>query len=82
YISEAGGMGELAIEDEIMVIKGGSRYWISPYDQTVILEEGDYVYVPKESLRSFRAYAGEYALYIGMLASVATVILLVITAFK
>jgi protein involved in polysaccharide export with SLBB domain len=82
YISEAGGVGELAVVDEIMVIKGGSRYWISPYEQTVILEEGDYVYVPKESLRSFRAYAGEYALYIGMLASVATVILLVITAFK
>jgi protein involved in polysaccharide export with SLBB domain len=82
YISEASGVGKLAVVDEIMVIKGGSRYWISPYEQTVILEEGDYVYVPKESLRSFRSYAGEYALYIGMLASVATVILLVITAFK
>ncbi len=82
YISEAGGMGELAVPDEIMVIKGGSRYWISPYEQTVILEEGDYVYVPKERLRSFRTYAAEYAIYIGMLASIATVILLVITAFK
>ena len=82
YISEAGGMGELALEDEIMVIKGGSRYWISPYEQTVILEEGDYVYVPKVRLRSFRTYAAEYAIYIGMLASIATVILLVITAFK
>jgi protein involved in polysaccharide export with SLBB domain len=82
YISEAGGMGKLAVVDEIMVIKGGSRYWISPYEQTVILEEGDYVYVPKERLRSFRSYSGEYALYIGMLASIATVILLVITAFK
>jgi protein involved in polysaccharide export with SLBB domain len=82
YISESGGMGELALEDEIMVIKGGSRYWISPYEQTVILEEGDYVYVPKVRLRSFRTYAAEYAIYIGMLASIATVILLVITAFK
>ncbi len=82
YISEAGGMGELAVEEKIMIIKGGSRYWLSPYEQTVILEEGDYVYVPKESLRSFRAYAGEYAMYVVMLASIATVILLVITAFK
>jgi len=82
YISEAGGMGELAVPDEIMVIKGGSRYWISPYEQTVILEEGDYVYVPKKSLRSFRTYAAEYAIYIGMLGSIATVILLIIAAFR
>ena len=82
YISEAGGMGALAVEDKIMVIKGGSRYWISPYEQTVILEEGDYIYVPKERLRSFRTYAAEYAIYVGMLASIATVILLIITAFR
>lgn len=82
YISEAGGMGELAVPDEIMVIKGGSRYWISPYEQTVILEEGDYIYVPKERLRSFHTYAAEYAIYIGMLASIATVILLMIAAFR
>lgn len=82
YIKEAGGLGELALEDEIMVIKGGSRYWISPYEQTVILEEGDYIYVPKERLRAFRNQAAEYAIYIGMLASISTVILLIIAAFK
>jgi protein involved in polysaccharide export with SLBB domain len=82
YIDEAGGMGQFAVEDEIMVIKGGSRFWISPLEQSVTLEEGDYIYVPKEELRPFRAYAAEYAIYIGMLASIATVILLVITAFK
>jgi protein involved in polysaccharide export with SLBB domain len=82
YINEAGGMGELAVEDDIMVIRGGSRYWISPYEQTIILEEGDYVYVPKVKLRSFRTYAAEYAIYVSMLASITTVILLVITIFK
>jgi len=82
YINEAGGLGELAIEDEIMVIKGGSRAWISPINQEVIIQEGDYIYVPKEQLRSFRSYAVEYSIYVGMLASIATVILLVITAFK
>ena len=82
YISEAGGMGELAVEDEIMVIRGGSRYWISPYEQTIILEEGDYIYVPKVKLRSFRTYAAEYAIYVSMLASITTVILLVITIFN
>jgi hypothetical protein len=82
YINEAEGMGEFAVEDEIMVIKGGSRFWISPLEQNVMLEEGDYIYIPKERLRSFRNYAAEYAIYVGMLASIATVILLIITAFK
>jgi len=82
YIEEAGGLGELAEQDEIMVIKGGSRHWISPLKNEVILEEGDYIYVPKVVLQSFRAYVGEYAIYVSMLASIATVILLVITAFK
>ena len=40
YINEAGGMGEFAVVDEIMVIKGGSRFWISPLEQKVTLEEG------------------------------------------
>lgn len=82
YIHEAGGMGELAEEGEIMVIRGGSRYWISPYDQTIILEEGDYIYVPKVRLRALKNYAAEYAIYISMLASITTVVLLVITIFK
>jgi protein involved in polysaccharide export with SLBB domain len=82
YINHAGGLGELAIQEEIMVIKGGSRAWISPFEQEVILEEGDYIYVPKERLRTFRSYAKEYAIYIQMLSSIATVVLLIITAFK
>jgi protein involved in polysaccharide export with SLBB domain len=82
YIREAGGLGELAIEDEIMVIKGGSRAWVSPVEQNVVLEEGDYLYIPKHKLRTFRSYASEYAIYIQMLSSIATVLLLIITAFK
>jgi len=82
YVNEAGGLGELAIADEIMVIKAGSRAWISPINHEVKIQEGDYIYVPKEQLRSFRSYAVEYSIYVGMLASIATVILLVITAFK
>lgn len=82
YIKEAGGLGELAVEDEIMVIKGGSRAWISPFEESLVLEEGDYIYVPKERLRSTRDYAAEYSIYVQMAASIATVILLIITAFK
>jgi protein involved in polysaccharide export with SLBB domain len=82
YIKEAGGLGQYAIEDEIMVIKGGSRHWISPIDEDVVVEEGDYIYVPKEELKSFRSSVAEYSIYVQILASVATVILLAITALK
>ena len=82
YIHQVGGLGELAVEDEIMVIKGSTRAWISPIDENVALEEGDYIYVPKERLKEFRSYAAEYSIYIQMLSSIATVVLLIITAFK
>lgn len=79
YIKEAGGMGELAEEDEAMIIKGGSRAWISPESDSVKIEEGDYIYVPKESLRSTRSYILEYAVYLSVLASIAAILLSVVT---
>jgi protein involved in polysaccharide export with SLBB domain len=82
YINEAGGLGEIAVKDEIMVIKGGSRFWISPLEQKVILEEGDYIYVPKERLVSFRTAVAENAIYVGLITSIATVVLLIVTLLK
>jgi protein involved in polysaccharide export with SLBB domain len=82
YITEAGGMGEFAVVDEIMVIKGGSRFWISPLEQNVMLEEGDYIYVPKERLISFRTAVAENAIYVGLITSIATVVLLIVTLLK
>ena len=82
YINEAGGMGEFAVEDGIMVIKGGSRFWISPLEQNVMLEEGDYIYVPKERLISFRTAVAENAIYVGIITSIATVVLLIVTLLK
>ena len=79
YVNEASGLGELAEEDEIMVIKGGSRAWISPIREQVLIEEGDYIYVPKENLRSFRSYVFEYSVYISLLASIAAILLSIVT---
>lgn len=79
YVNEASGIGELAEEDEIMVIKGGSRAWISPIREKVEIEEGDYIYVPKENLRSFRSYVFEYSVYISLLASIAAILLSIVT---
>jgi protein involved in polysaccharide export with SLBB domain len=78
YVNEASGIGELAEEEEIMVIKGSSRAWISPIRENVIIEEGDYIYVPKQNLRPFRSYVAEYSIYVSMLASVTAILLAVL----
>ena len=62
-----------------MVIKGGSRVWLSPLRETVTIEEGDYIYVPKQSLRTFRSYIFEYSVYVGLLASIAAILLSIVT---
>ncbi|MDH3268748.1 MAG: SLBB domain-containing protein [Ignavibacteria bacterium] len=82
YVNEASGIGELAEEDDIMVIKGGSRAWISADSDSITIEEGDYIYVPKESLRSTRSYILEYSVYLSVLASIAAILLSVVTIAK
>ncbi|MCW8806065.1 MAG: SLBB domain-containing protein [Ignavibacteriaceae bacterium] len=79
YVNEASGLGELAEEGDIMIIKGGSRAWISVDSDSVTIEEGDYIYVPKENLRSTRSYILEYAVYLSVLASIAAILLSVVT---
>ncbi len=79
YVNEASGLGELAEDDELMVIKGGSRAWISPHREDVTIEEGDYIYVPKQSLRTVRSYILEYSVYLSLLASIAAILLSIVT---
>jgi protein involved in polysaccharide export with SLBB domain len=82
YVNEANGLGELAEEGDIMVIKGGSRAWISPLSEHVEIEEGDYIYVPKKNLRTFRSYVAEYSIYVSILASVSALLLAVTNLVK
>jgi protein involved in polysaccharide export with SLBB domain len=83
YINKAGGLGEYAQdEDEIMVIKGNTREWISPLEKNVSIEEGDYIYVPREVFYSFNYYVGVAANYLSVVASVATLILLLVQFSK
>src|SRR5690606_11848610 len=43
YIEQAGGLGEYA-EDEIMIIKGDSRNWVTATPD-VNIEDGDYIFI-------------------------------------
>lgn len=74
YIDKAGGYGEYA-NDEVMVIKGVSRNWVIA-NEDVKIDAGDYIFIPKERLRTFRSYVQEYSAYISVIGTIATVILL------
>lgn len=80
YIEQAGGLGEYA-EDDIMIIKASSRNWI-PAERNVTIEEGDYIFIPKERIKSFRTLTMELAGYFSIIGSIATVLLLIIQIGK
>lgn len=80
YIEQAGGLGEYA-EDEIMIIKGSSRNWI-PADRNVQIEEGDYIFIPKKRIQSFRSFVMELSGYFSIIGSVATILLLIVQLGK
>jgi protein involved in polysaccharide export with SLBB domain len=81
YINEAGGFGEYA-DDDVMLIKSVSKNWISVSSDNAKIEEGDYIYIPKNPKRSFHYYLGETANYLGIIGSIATIILLLIQINK
>lgn len=82
YIQKAGGMGATA-KGEIYLIKGQSRTWVEvDEDSKEKIEPGDYIWVPKEPLRTFDYYVSRFGSYISILGGAATVILLIIQLGK
>jgi protein involved in polysaccharide export with SLBB domain len=83
YINQAGGLGEYAQdEEEIMIIKGDSHVWISPFEHKINIEEGDLIYIPREPALPFSWYAGQVGNYLSIVASAATIILLLVQFSK
>jgi polysaccharide export outer membrane protein len=54
YIQKCSGYTENARSGDVMIIKRATRQWLSPKETTI--EEGDYVWIPKEPQRSFAYY--------------------------
>jgi hypothetical protein len=52
---------------------------MSPESENLNIEEGDYIYVPKQNLRTFRSYILEYSVYMSLLASIAAILLSIVT---
>ena len=75
YIEKAGGLGQYA-DTPIMVIKSRSRQWLEADKPGVKVEDGDYVWVPRIPTHSFNWYVAAVGGYLGIVASAATIFLL------
>ncbi len=81
YIKEAGGKGEYA-RDDIMLIKAVTREWIPIDDDRAVIEEGDYIYVPRTLAKSFIYYVKTTSIFLSIVGSLATIALLVVNLTK
>lgn len=77
YVNKAGGFTDDALSGDVKIIKANDKQWLSPNETTV--EEGDYVWIPKEPYRPFSYYLQIYSQVFGIIGAVATVIVLVTT---
>jgi len=78
YISKAGGKGQNAKED-IYLIKGKSRSWTKiEKDVSYTIEPGDFIWLPKEPVRTFSFYLDRVMAISSIVTALATVLLLVI----
>jgi protein involved in polysaccharide export with SLBB domain len=81
YINEAGGTGEYA-RDDYMLIKGETREWIPVDNDNAVIEEGDYIYVPRTLSKSFNYYVRASSVFISIIGGLATVALLIVNLTK
>jgi len=75
YVEKATGYMQGARKGDVKIIKGSTRIWLDP-DETKI-EDGDYIWVPKERQYPFSYYLTTYAEIAGIIGTVATVALLI-----
>ena len=75
YIEKAGGLGQYA-DTPIMLIKARSRQWLEAGKPGVTITDGDYIWVPRTPTHSFNYYVGLAGRYLSIVASVATIYLL------
>jgi polysaccharide biosynthesis/export protein len=80
YVSLAGGFTEYARSGDTRIIKANTKQWLKP-DETTI-EEGDYVWVPKEPYRPFSYYMQLYGELFSIIGTVVTLVVLVVQLKK
>ena len=80
YIKKAGGFSEFAEEDEVILIKGKGKNWIPVVDEeNIVIEPGDFIWVPKEPQRTLEYYLRQASIIAGILGPIATIIVILVT---
>lgn len=81
YVNKAGGFGEFAEEDEVILIKGKGKSWIPIEDEeNTEIEPGDFIWVPKEPQRTMDYYLSKASIIAGILGPIVTIIVILITS--
>lgn len=80
YVRKAGGFTDRAREGDVKIVKARTKQWLSPSETTI--EEGDYVWVPKEVEHSFAYYMGILGQTASILSVGVSIVLLVIQSRK
>jgi len=80
YLNAAGGLGEDA-ESDVKVIKGKTRSWITA-DESVEIDPGDYIYVPKNVPKKLEWYVRQAGSLSSIIAAIATIILVIVQSGK
>lgn len=76
YVGKAGGFTDRARSDDLRIIKSRTKQWLAEDETTV--EEGDYIWVPKEPDRPFSYYmtsASQAASILSVIIGMAAVII-------
>jgi len=76
YISKSGGYTEYARRNDVRVIKANTKQWLAPEETTI--EDGDYVWVPKEPYRPFSYYIDVYSKVFGIVGTVVSLFVLIL----
>ncbi len=75
YVDRSGGFTGEARSGDAQVIKGGTHIWLAPSETK--MEDGDFIWVPKEPQYPFSYYVTTYSQIAGILGAIATIALLV-----
>ena len=80
YVDRAGGFTERALTGDLKIVKAKTRQWLSPEETTI--EDGDYVWVPKEHEYSFGYYMSIIGQTAAIVSAAVSIVLLVVQINK
>jgi protein involved in polysaccharide export with SLBB domain len=80
YVRKAGGYTDRAREGDVRIVKAKTKQWLDPGE--TLIEEGDYVWVPKEVEHTFGYYMNIIGQTAAVLSVAVSIVLLVLQSRK